>query len=1098
MSASLPVLPEDDRATCASCDRLATGYLCRASYGPGDILWVYTQPESTDVPEPGQLDKEPGRSGAIFSVTNTARAELNRENPAYKNHRIRITYAAQCVPEDPDERPSARTLHACNSRVHEVIAETDPKLIVAFGATALKQLGIKEKHGDVRGRILEPEVTGLSAPLLVTFSEKAVAHHAGIYSTFKQDLRNGYARIERGTSASISLEELSKSYRLPSTMDEALAVVAEIMATPDNTVVSVDTETTSLHPEKEGARLIAFCFSWGPGLATTILFDHPYAPQDYLDRLHELQEAIRRLLASPKPKVLHNAKFDLKWIELKYKMPVANVVWCTLCGEHLLDEDKKGNYGLKALCSVWLPKFSGYEDHLHEFLKEKDLEPLQELAKTIASVSEAEYPEYLEALHEYRALLEDYIGRKTAYAGQLVQYEQAREVYKAQVEAYRVAMEGYKNRPRRPNKPKKPAQPRGAGATDADFSAYTTLLKGYEADLEAWTNWVDPEKPTKDFRAPARPTAPGARPKEPEDPRSKKEFEYMSDGGYEKIPFDVLQIYGAVDGDATRRLTDVQLHRLQVEAANAGLAKSPTRPLMKTHCIPATRTLGEMEYYGTRIDQNYLAGLDKKLTGVIDTAMVDLYAMIEGVSVADAAVDVTRATLAGEDPYGKSLTSAADLAKIVYEQGWKHPDGTAMPPVACLNYTKKTKKPSMAEKDLRPYIAYDDVPGTKDKVPRRESVFLDKLFLFRKATKARDTFLENLRVLSKRDGKIHTSFHLNGTGTGRLSSSNMNLQNVPKKLGGVNLKALFIPDSDDMVIVNADYKGAEVRVFTVYAKDPALIKALNEGLDMHSFFAHKVFKRPYEDYENRGKPESGLSADYRALLDKERTSIKRVVFGILYGAGEGKIAETIGIDITEARAIIALLFEMFPAIKDYIDDIKQIVQADKYVETVFGRRRRFPLTATSRHRSRAERQAGNFKIQSTSSDIVISQLCEIHQMIKSNQTWPQWGIHQPLHTYGVRLLLTVHDSIVLQWPKKLLPALEPWLTYYGETRVKEKYPWLPVPFKMDIEVGENYGEVMPVDKYMANAPPELFAEHYITAIQEDELDVELREDAFAS
>ncbi len=1090
---NLPVV--DDRATCASCDRLSTGHLCRASWGEGDILWIYTQPESTDVPD-GVFPKEPGKSGAIYSVTNTARNELYRENVAYKNYRIRVTYAAQCAPENPDDKPSAQTLRSCYPRVHEVIAETAPKLIVVFGSAALKQVGVKTKFSTVRGRVLEPEATGLPAPLLVTFSDKAVAHHAGIYSTFKQDLRNGYARLKRGTSTDATLEEITKDYKIPQTIDEALAVLAELNALPDSTPIAVDIEATSLKPEKEGARLIAFCFAWGPGLATTIIYDHPHASQEYLDRVPELEAAIRELLGSAKPKILHNAKFDLKWIELKYEIFVNNFVWCTLGGEHLLDEDKKGNYGLKALAPVWLPKFSGYEDHLHDLLQKDALEPTAVIDQKLAATPEAEYPEYYEELLECRVRLAEYAERKAAYVAAMAQYEAEREVYKAKVAAHQAATAAYKNRPRRPNKPKKPAQPRGKDVTDEDFVAYAEGLKAYETALEVWSSWTDPPRPVRDFSAPTRPPAPGSKPKIPKDPRSKKEYEYMADGGYETIPFDVLQLYGGVDGDVTRRMSSIQLQRLKVEAQNAGLSKSPTQPLMRSHVVPASRALGEMEYFGTKVDQGYLVETRNKLTRVIDTALVDLYAMIQGVPVEEAGLEVARALVSGDAPYGLNLASSGVLAKVLYEDGWWHPDGTQMPAVRCLSYTIKQKKPSTAEKDLRAYIRYEADPATGGLVPAHESVFLDKLFLYRKALKARDTFVKNLRILTKRDERIHTQFMITGTGTGRLSSREPNLQNIPTILGGVNLKKLFIPDTDDMVIVNGDYKGAEVRVFTVYAPDPALIKALNEGLDMHSFFASKVFKQPYEDYENRENPAISMDAGYRKLLKKNRTAIKRVVFGILYGAGETKIAETIGIDITEARATIALLFQMFPAIKDYIDDIKQIVAADKYVETVFGRRRRFPLTATSRHRSRAERQACNFKIQSTSSDIVIAQLCEIHQVIKSDKTWPEWGIHQPLHTCGVRLLLTVHDSLVLVWPKKLLPSLTPWLTYYGETRVREKFPWLPVPFKMDIEVGNSYGELMSAAKYMAEAPPETFAEHHVVAITEDELYSELREEAF--
>jgi DNA polymerase-1 len=326
------------------------------------------------------------------------------------------------------------------------------------------------------------------------------------------------------------------------------------------------------------------------------------------------------------------------------------------------------------------------------------------------------------------------------------------------------------------------------------------------------------------------------------------------------------------------------------------------------------------------------------------------------------------------------------------------------------------------------------------------------------------------------------------------NSSDMNLQNIPKILAGYNIKKLFITDNQQkLVFVNVDYKGAEVRVFTAYARDPALIKALNDGLDMHSFFAATVFKRPYADYDKRDEPLSHMTEEYCKLLNRERTQIKRVVFGILYGAGPKKIAEQIGVSDEEGQKLIDMLFEMFPAIRDYIDEVKYLVSRDGYVDTIFGRRRRFPLMATSRHRSRAERQACNFKIQSTSSDIVIAQLIEMHDVINSNQTWPEWGIHKPLHTYGTRVLLTVHDSIGFQWPKELLHALEAWVTYYGETRVREKFPWLPVPFKIDIEVGPSYGECVALPKYLKNNPANNLEVH-----DDDEIEIlnTLRQDAF--
>ncbi len=1072
------MLDPEDRSPCQECPRYASGHRCRASSlhpqrGHSEILWIYSQPEPLDV-----AAEEPSISGATYSVMQTALMAVYRTNVSLRKYHIRKTYAAQCVPAIDDEKPSKKVLDHCNALMRDVIEETQPQLIVAFGSTSLKQLGVNAKFMSVRGRILEPEATGLPAPLLVTFSERAVTAAPGIFETFKQDLRNGYNRLENGLSTDTTLEELTKDYAMPSSMDEALALMDEILTSDPAMTLSVDTETTSLRPEKDGTKIIAFCFSWAIGKATTILFDHPHAPPDYLERLPELEERIRRLLGGPKPKILHNAKFDLKWIELKYKIPVNNVVWCTLLGEHLLDEDKKGNYGLKALTAVWMPKYCGYEDKLHDILNATDTDEIDELDEKIDSLGEG-YEGYATALEGFKGELTAYRERKAAWDALKAQYDEAFARFQEKQIAYRASVAAWEGLPKRGKKPEKPKMPKGQQVVDL-FGDYQRELHAYEADLAVWEASDRPEKPAKDFARPEKPLALEKAPAEPKDPRSRKEKDYTTDAGFEKVPLKELQLYGGVDGDVTRRLCSIQLTRLAEEAAAAipPLKVSPCRALMKSHAIPASRVLGEMEYYGTSIDQNYIPVLEAGLTKVIETNLALLEQMAPGVK----------------------FGSSPQLATVLYDNGWTHPDGTHVAPVTCLMRTKQGKR-STAEAALKTYLVYDEHsendPKTGKpktiKTPQHDSLFLHTLLLWKKALKARDTFLMNLRVLSKRDGKIHTSFHINGTGTGRLSSSDMNLQNVPKALGGFNIKKLFIADSPDMVFVNADYKGAEVRVFTAYAPDAALIKALNEGLDMHSFFASKVFGKPYEEYQDRGNPNSILSEDYRKLLDLERTRIKRVVFGILYGAGPGKISETIGVSLEKGKELIELLFTMFPAIRDYIEEVKFLVARDAYVETMFGRRRRFPLQATSRHRTRAERQAQNFKIQSTSSDIVISQLLEIHAMIQSDRTWPEWGIHKPLHTYGVRLLITVHDSIGLQWPKKLLNALVPWLTYYGETRVKEKFPWLPVPFAMDIEVGDSYGECMDIKKYLAGLPADYFDEG---VYEERELLNELRADAF--
>lgn len=988
----------------------------------------------------------------------TALGKLYREDASRRDHPIRKTYAAQCVPEIEDDKPVKKVLDACKPLVLDVIAETQPELIVSFGATALKQLGISDKFTSVRGRILEPEDTGLSAPLLVTFSERAVTAAPGIFETFLQDLRNGYARLRRGHSAAMALEELSKDYLFPTTIDEALEIIEMIGALPVSTAIAVDSETTSLRPEKEGAKIIAIPLSWGVGKATTILYDHPHADPAYLAQLDRLHAALKWLFALPHPKILHNAKFDLKWFELRYDFKLNNVIWCTLLGEHLLDEDKKGNYGLKALTTVWLPTYCGYEDRLHDVLEATDrdeFEVLDDKINVIDNLGDA-YADYADALRQHKDDLEAYNQERSSWDAVNQQYLEACAAYHKARQDHATAVANWEALPKRPRKPKKPQE-----VTGEAYAAYLEELKAYD-------KWQGPPKPVKTFVRPVRPPKLDKRPKEPKDPRTKKEKFYTTDAGFENVPLADLQVYGSVDADVTRRMASIQLQRLNNEPRPADATQNPCQKLMRIHAIPASRILGEFEYYGVRIDQDYIPVLQENLTAVIDTMQAELSAMAPGVN----------------------LNSGPALARLLYEDGWTHPDGTKMPPVTCLLQTKKGA-PSTAVAALKPYMLYDTVG--KDKVPTKESLFLDRLFQYRKALKGRDTFLVNIRVLSSRDGILHTSLHINGTGTGRLSSSDMNLQNIPSKIAGFSIKKLFIPDSDDFLFVNFDYKGAEVRILTAYAKDAALIQALRDGLDMHSYVASRVFGRPYDDYQARDRIGGHITLEYSKILNTERTIIKRVVFGILYGAGPAKIAEQINATLEQGKEYIALLFTQFPGIPTYIEGVKYEVALNGYVETLTGRRRRLPLQATSRHRSRAERQACNFKIQSTSSDIVISQLCEMHEVIHSDMTWPEWGIHRPLHTYGVRLFLTVHDSICFQWPKEIIHALKPWATYYGETRVSEKFAWLPVPFAGDIEVGPSYGELQPLQAYLDNMLVESEDEG---VFEEQEILNILREDAF--
>lgn len=986
-----------------------------------DILFIAEQP---DAPSVNNGIPFYGHGGRIVATALKSVLAV----PAYREIRYGFTYAVQCLSETEDETatPNKTVLLQCKPYLQSTIERFKPKVIVAMGATVLRQLAVKQQYSDVRNRFVTH--IAYNAPIYTTFSDKALLAAPGLFETFKLNLVNICDKVLSVNTVAPPLEEIAKDYLLPRTMDEALAVCDLILnygsatTPPENWPISVDTETTTLYAEKDSAKIIAFCFGWDVGKAATILYDHPHAGSEYLERLPELEVKIRFLLASTKPKIFHNAKFDLKFIERKYGMPVNAVAWDTLLGEHLLDEDKKGNYGLKILTANFLPKYCGYEDRLYDLLNDEEhASKADEAEKELEDIREiiaAEHPGFLKALEYYKEAL--------------VIYERDKAVFDKDNAAYLLALE--------------------------DYQYCKDILRGRQAawavDVEDWPKGKrgKPKKPVKWFIKPVKPTN-VKEPKKPEDPRSKKEQQISQDAGFENLPIHDLQVYGAVDGDVTLQLARMQRVRIAQE-------KSKVVPLMKTHAVPASRALGGMEFGGTRVDLPYIDVLEEALTRVIEQTEKELYEMTRG-----------------SEPHGNAinLNGAATLANVLYNWGWTHPNGKQMGAYEILARTK-TGQASTSEKILRQFVAYED---DKKQCPTESAYFIERLLKYRKASKARNTFLANIRALSKRDGFLHTQFHLNGTGTGRLSSSDMNMQNLPKFLAGWNLKKLFIPDDDSMVFVNMDYKGAEVRVFCAYARDPALIQALNEGLDMHSFFAAKVFNRPYEMYARRDDAVFIPDAALRKLLDQERSNIKRVVFGILYGAGPEKISETIGVSVDEAKVLIALLYQMFPEIALYATRVEYEVARNHFVETFFGRRRRFPLAGISRHAGRAKRQGRNFKIQSTSSDIVIGQLIEMEEPLKRD--------------LGGRLLLTVHDSIAFQLPKKYIGQLAAFVDHYAVKRVGQKYPWMAVPFEADTEIGDNYGECQSIDKYVAKHPLLLQPEGII---EEHELLTELRNDAF--
>lgn len=956
----LPVVEYDDAVVgpdaqdshkgiaCQGCDLHSKRRVCgEGANGQVDIMLVGESPSSWSANNNAMFY---GRGGRVIRTTWKELRELDdRTGGTLRVRHLRKweTYAVQCQVEegrDQNETANAQTVKRCSAYLHSAIKNKRPKVILAFGATALRALGYKgDGFMETRGRVVDVDIKGETYKVLPTFSTKHLQAKTGLYNLFYGDFIRA-VRIAAGVDRledNVSIEEISKDYRFPRTVEEVGSVCDEIIAhvvegakTAQQCAVAVDVETNTLNPHRIDAKILCFSFAWDTGKSAAIKLHHREAEWTP-EQAEQVAAHIRRVLECAKPKVFHNAKFDLKFIENRYGWRVNNVAWDSLLGEHLLREDMGGNYGLKILGRSYFPQFGNYADKIHELAEQ--LTPEEEgLAATYVNVKKGK------------------VKKGTLGIEEGMTYE----ISKKEIELY---------------------------------------LFGKKSDHK----------------------------------------KRVMDAGYERVPIDTLLLYAALDTDLTRRLLRHQFARAQQESFDR-----QARSLMASHCVPGSRRLGQMEFDGFCVDRVYLEESKQKLAAIVaakEKVLKEFWADAPG----------------GRRTDDFNPNSTAQIGEILFNRGLRDPD-TGQFVFRQGPWVERNKKSQQYKTDKKTLKAIAE---------RMNCPFSRALLEYRGAHKGLTGFLHEIDLLSAYDGRLHTNFHLHGTSTGRTSSSKINMQNLTGYIAGVNIKKIFVPDDpEEELVFNVDWKGAEIRVFTAYAPDQPLIAALNAGLDVHSWFTQEIFGIPYDEVEAR--------KDVDKEMKNTRTTVKRVVFGILYGAMAKKIAETAGISVEAAQEVIDKLFERFPSLRNYMDEVVAQIHARGFVETLFGRRRRFPLqNVNGFFRGQAERRGKNMKIQSTSSDIVISQLVEIGQHIGE---------------LGGRLCITVHDSIVGTLKRKHIHQAQAFFDYYCVTRVREKFPWLPVDFAHDISVGENYGETIPLADYLKKVAPATLSQDQLFYAEMDE------------
>ena len=393
--------------------------------------------------------------------------------------------------------------------------------------------------------------------------------------------------------------------------------------------------------------------------------------------------------------------------------------------------------------------------------------------------------------------------------------------------------------------------------------------------------------------------------------------------------------------------------------------------------LPLARILGEMEETGIYTDVNDLQQMQHEIQEKLDTLISNIH------------------NAAGEE---FNINSPKQLGVVLFE--------TLKLPVI-----KKTKTGYSTAVDV-----LEQLQG--------EHPIIDYILDYRQLSKLQSTYVEGLQKVISDDKRIHTRFNQTLAQTGRLSSVDPNLQNIPVRLEeGRKIRRAFKPNSDDSVILSADYSQIELRVLAHITQDESMKEAFIHGHDIHTATAMKVF---------------GVEAD--GVNDLMRRQAKAVNFGIVYGISDYGLSQSLGITRKKAKAFIDDYLASFPGVKQYMSDIVKDAKANGYVETLLHRRRYIP-DITSRNfnlRGFAERTAMNTPIQGSAADIIKLAMVEFDKQVKET-------------SYHAKLLLQVHDELIFEVPKD---EIEDFSAFVED--IMEHALDLDVPLKVDSNYGSTW------------------------------------------
>ncbi len=435
------------------------------------------------------------------------------------------------------------------------------------------------------------------------------------------------------------------------------------------------------------------------------------------------------------------------------------------------------------------------------------------------------------------------------------------------------------------------------------------------------------------------------------------------------VPVDRVAAYAAADADMT-----LQLSR-RIEPM---ITDSATRQLYRDIELPLMAVLADIELTGVAIDSHYLSELGTRYTARLQALETAIHHAAGG---------------------SFNINSTKQLAEILF-------DRLGLPVIKATKTGRSTDSDVLAALVSAHPIAAD-------------------LLEYRKLEKLMNTYVSALPQLVNPDsGRVHTSFNQTRAVTGRLSSSNPNLQNIPiRDPEGIAIRRAFVPSRPDGFLLSADYSQIELRLMAHLANDTAMIHAFQAGLDIHTATAATLFGVPIDQ-----------------VTKPQRYQAKAVNFGIIYGISAFGLSQNIGVSRTEAKSIIDGYFKQFPNIKLFMDQTVEMAERDGYVTTEFGRRRPLPeiLDRNAGRRQFAERTAINTRVQGTAADLIKRAMVAIHRRLCDD-------------TFQSKMTIQVHDELVFDGAAGEQDRLSQLV------KAEMESAWhIQVPLVADVSIGKNW------------------------------------------